>query len=644
MASGKLLVTFPVADYVNSAVFSPNGSRVVTTSLDKTVKLWDAVTSKLLAIFDHGDVVNSTVFSPDGTQLLTASQDHTAKLWDAISGKLLATFDHDAGVTSATFSPDGTRVVTASWDSTARLWDAISGKLLATFIHQEAVPSATFSPDGTRLVTASWDGTAKLWDAASGESLAAFTHDGGISSASFSPDGTRVVTASWDKTAKLWDAASGKLLATMVHDDGVASVAFSPDGTQVLTASWDHTAQLWGFGNSIAIASMVTNLSIEPRSEAAERLLSQIGQLAMIASRFEITDDGEWIQIPEATEEALTKQLLGSALHEGPFSTFIGWLLGPGQQRSIFPGIRGNGADWIHNAILAGQTLVQTPIQEGNGVPAADALFEKDSFLHNYAVIQEANDAIPGDALLEIDLAHFEKNEIRANFLRNYAVQRLPNDLSICVRAGELLLQEKSPSLAASAAEKALAIDARSQAALHLRARCLLELASAKMSMTPVMAPTPVPSAETIIIPMQASANEQFAKTDVYRALSEVDNKEYRVAISDCTGAIRLKPDYAEAYFTRGVAYSWLRQYGKGASDFSEAIRLKPDFAEAYGARGGTCYRLKQYNEAISDFSQAIRLKPDLASAYEGRAYSYEALGNTAKAAQDTEKARELRK
>jgi WD40 repeat protein len=115
------------------------------------------------ANMEHTGSVNSAVFSLDGTRILTRSADNTTKLWD-LKGNLLADLNkHTDDVTSAIFSPDGTRILTASQDKTAKLWD-LKGNLLADLNkHTDEVNSAVFSSDGTRILTASSDGTAKLW-------------------------------------------------------------------------------------------------------------------------------------------------------------------------------------------------------------------------------------------------------------------------------------------------------------------------------------------------------------------------------------------------------------------------------------------------------------------------------------------------
>jgi hypothetical protein len=143
----------------------------------------DATSGELVSSFPHQDKVFQAEFSPDGSRILTASRDKTAKLWDAASGKPIASFEHPDGLNHAVFSPDGARILTASGDNTAQLWNAASGKLIDSFDHQDTVPWAGFSPDSTRILTASWDKTAKLWDAATPVELARQVKEAGSDTA-----------------------------------------------------------------------------------------------------------------------------------------------------------------------------------------------------------------------------------------------------------------------------------------------------------------------------------------------------------------------------------------------------------------------------------------------------------------------------
>ena len=161
------------------------------------------------ALGGHDDGVSSAAFSPDGSRIVTASRDRTARIWDAATAKEIAVLrGHDDVVNSAAFSPDGSRIVTASWDKTARIWDAATAKEIAVLRGHDGLSSAAFSRDGSRIVTASLDKNARIWDAATAKEIAVLRgHDSGVMSAAFSPDGSRIVTASLDKTARVWDAA-----------------------------------------------------------------------------------------------------------------------------------------------------------------------------------------------------------------------------------------------------------------------------------------------------------------------------------------------------------------------------------------------------------------------------------------------------
>ena len=63
-------------------------------------------------------------FSADGTRILTASVDGTVRVWNADgSGPPVILRGHEDLITSGVFNADGTKVLTASADGTARVWE-----------------------------------------------------------------------------------------------------------------------------------------------------------------------------------------------------------------------------------------------------------------------------------------------------------------------------------------------------------------------------------------------------------------------------------------------------------------------------------------------------------------------------------------
>ena len=74
----------------------------------------------------HGNSIVWTVsVSADGKRLLTSSTDKTLRLWDTDTGKEMRIYKgHTAGVTCVAYFPDGKRIASASHDGTVRIWRA----------------------------------------------------------------------------------------------------------------------------------------------------------------------------------------------------------------------------------------------------------------------------------------------------------------------------------------------------------------------------------------------------------------------------------------------------------------------------------------------------------------------------------------
>ena len=127
------------------------------------------------------------------------------------------------------------------------------------------------------------------------------------------------------------------------------------------------------------------------------------------------------------------------------------------------------------------------------------------------------------------------------------------------------------------------------------------------------------------------------------RGIAHASLGQYQRAIENFNEAIHLKPDYAMVYNNRGFAYSNLGQYQRAIEDFNEAVHLKPDYTKAYNNRGNAYYSLGQYQRAIENYNEALRLKPDYADAYGNRGNAYYSLGQHQRAIEDYNEALHLK-
>ena len=106
----------------------------------------------------------------------------------------------------------------------------------------------------------------------------------------------------------------------------------------------------------------------------------------------------------------------------------------------------------------------------------------------------------------------------------------------------------------------------------------------------------------------------------------------------------------ARGHYTRGKALfddiaakdpgSW--DFSKAIAEFSQAIRLKPDYVDAYHVRSLAYLITGSHARALEDLDEAIRLKTKIALSYMLRGMAWDHLGKKARAEADMKKAREL--
>ena len=299
-------------DALQQAIFSDDGTRIVTQSLDNRVQVWDAATGHPIGgRIPHRGNVNSVGISRDGGRILTSSEGAGAQVWELDdpgieSGKpiepkgfvalglvetpdglrvvgteggnfrllddtgayvltALPVGDSDSQVIAnsfgnpgdgcwrvlrykAIYQPDGK---TLAGYNDAQVWDFRTGKPIGPALSGSGL--IDLSPDGKRILVSSGN-TDSIFDATTGMAQGYFKHDG-IVGHSFSPDGSRVISEySWG--AQLWNAVSGKPIGNEIkHGGAVNDAEFSADGKRVATASDDRTSQVWDAFTSEPIGS-----------------------------------------------------------------------------------------------------------------------------------------------------------------------------------------------------------------------------------------------------------------------------------------------------------------------------------------------------------------------------------------------------
>ncbi|NMG09003.1 serine protease [Brasilonema sp. UFV-L1] len=136
--------------------------------------------------------------------------------------------------------------------------------------------------------------------------------------------------------------------------------------------------------------------------------------------------------------------------------------------------------------------------------------------------------------------------------------------------------------------------------------------------------------------------NPNYPDAYFQRAVAHYELKNYQAAFEDLNQVVRLTPNSPVAYMNRGLTQDLLQRNQEALKDYSKAISLNPDYAAAYLNRGALKNELQDYQGGLSDLNKAINLKSDYALAYLNRGDSYIGLKDYKRAIADLDEAIKL--
>jgi WD40 repeat protein len=249
---------------------SMNGRRVVSGAKDGKILIWDAETKEIIrCLSHHTGCAGSIQFSPDEKRLVSASDDGSLKIWTVETGELVFNIDdHQDKVWTVAYSPDGTKIASGCLDGTIHIWSSVTGKQHAQpVIHNTPVSSVVWSPDSSLLICATDDGRIYFYfcyaQTSSDVQLECFfhAHSDPINSLAISSNTELMASASSDRTARLWSTTTRKPFGRVLqHAGSVSTVAFSPNSQLVATGAGDMIF-LW---NILSNESIIVTTHVVP--------------------------------------------------------------------------------------------------------------------------------------------------------------------------------------------------------------------------------------------------------------------------------------------------------------------------------------------------------------------------------------------
>lgn len=134
----------------------------------------------------------------------------------------------------------------------------------------------------------------------------------------------------------------------------------------------------------------------------------------------------------------------------------------------------------------------------------------------------------------------------------------------------------------------------------------------------------------------------EFPEAYINRGIALRRLEQYVEAVEDFDKALKLAPKSPEAFYNRGLAYGLSGVYDKAVADYTQALKLAPKDWQIFYNRGNAYLDQNKAKEALADYNQALQLSPHSLEALHNRGLAYLNLGQAGKALEDADRVLKL--
>jgi WD domain, G-beta repeat len=220
---GELIAASGTDCQIHRIVFSPDGRYLWGASFDFDVYCWDLQTDEIVHVLvGHRSRPYNIAFTPDGQRVVTTSLD-SVRVWSIRTGICLRAMYPEYRSYCSSLHRDGEILAIASDNGIVELWNIDRSECRSTFsghpLRFLSTGLVEYS-DNSIVLAGRDDGVIFSWQLAGADAPPLLRrqyigHTSAVRSIDIAHDDRRFVSCSHDMTVRLWDVQSGRCLATM---------------------------------------------------------------------------------------------------------------------------------------------------------------------------------------------------------------------------------------------------------------------------------------------------------------------------------------------------------------------------------------------------------------------------------------------